>query len=292
MAGGKEIKSKIASVKNTQKITSAMEMVAASKMRRAQERMAASRPYATNMRSVIGHIAEGSLEYRHSYMEERDAKRVGYIVISSDRGLCGGLNINLFKQAMKDAANWSAKGAEIDFALVGTKAVTFFNSFGNGSVVAQTSGLGDKPSLKELIGSVQVMLTAYDEGKLDRLYVVYNKFVNTMVQTPSIDQLLPLPKQEAESEQSRHWDYLYEPDAKELLDTLLVRYVESQVYQGVVENVACEMAARMVAMKSATDNASDMIDDLQLVYNKARQASITQELGEIVAGAAAVQAQI
>jgi F-type H+-transporting ATPase subunit gamma len=288
MAGGKEIKSKIASVKNTQKITSAMEMVAASKMRRAQERMAASRPYATNMRSVIGHIAEGSLEYRHPYMETRDVKRVGYIVISSDRGLCGGLNINLFKQTMKDAAQWSTKGAEIDFALIGTKAVTFFNSFGNGNVIAQTSGLGDKPSLKELIGSVQVMLTAYDEGKLDRLYVVYNKFVNTMIQTPTIDQLLPLPKQEAESEKSHHWDYIYEPDAKELLDTLLVRYVESQVYQGVVENVACEMAARMVAMKSATDNASDMIDDLQLVYNKARQASITQELGEIVAGAAAV----
>ena len=288
MAGGKEIKSKIASVKNTQKITSAMEMVAASKMRRLQERMAASRPYATNMRSVIGHIAEGSLEYRHPYMDERDVKRVGYIVISSDRGLCGGLNINLFKQTMKDAANWSTKGAEIDFALIGTKAVAFFNSFGNGDVVAQTSGLGDRPSLKELIGSVQVMLTAYDEGKLDRLYVVYNKFVNTMIQTPTIDQLLPLPKQEAESERSHHWDYLYEPDAKELLDTLLVRYVESQVYQGVVENVACEMAARMVAMKSATDNASDMIDDLQLVYNKARQASITQELGEIVAGASAV----
>lgn len=288
MAGGKEIKSKIASVKNTQKITSAMEMVAASKMRRAQERMAASRPYATNMRSVIGHIAEGSLEYRHPYMEARDVKRVGYIVISSDRGLCGGLNINLFKQTMKDAAQWSTKGAEIDFALIGSKSIAFFNSFGNGNVVAQTSGLGDKPSLKELIGSVQVMLNAYDEGKLDRLYVVYNKFVNTMVQTPTIDQLLPLPKQEAATEVSRHWDYLYEPDAKELLDTLLVRYVESQVYQGVVENVACEMASRMVAMKSATDNASDMIDDLQLVYNKARQASITQELGEIVAGAAAV----
>jgi F-type H+-transporting ATPase subunit gamma len=221
-------------------------------------------------------------------MEERDVKRIGYIVISSDRGLCGGLNINLFKQTMKDAAQWSTKGAEIDFALIGSKAISFFNSFGNGNVVAQTSGLGDKPALKELIGNVQVMLNAYDEGKLDRLYVVYNKFVNTMIQTPTIDQLLPLPKQEAESEKSHHWDYLYEPDAKELLDTLLVRYVESQVYQGVVENVACEMASRMVAMKSATDNASDMIDDLQLVYNKARQASITQELGEIVAGAAAV----
>jgi len=288
MAGGKEIKTKIASVKNTQKITSAMEMVAASKMRRLQERMHASRPYATNMRSVIGHIAEGSLEYRHPYMEERDAKRVGYIVISSDRGLCGGLNINLFKKVAKDAGEWTTKGAQVQFALIGSKAISFFNNFGNGDVVAQTSGLGDTPSLTELIGSVQVMLKAYDEGKLDRLYVVNNKFVNTMVQNPTIDQLLPLPKQEGETEQSHHWDYLYEPDAKELLDVLLTRYVESQVYQGVVENVACEMAARMMAMKSATDNASDLIDDLQLVYNKARQASITQELGEIVAGAAAV----
>lgn len=288
MAGGKEIKSKIASVKNTQKITSAMEMVAASKMRRLQDRMHSSRPYATNMRQVIGHIAEGSLEYRHPYMEERDVKRVGYIVISSDRGLCGGLNINLFKKVAKDAGEWTTKGAEVNFALIGSKAISFFNSFGNGDVVAQTSGLGDTPSLKELIGSVQVMLQAYDEGKLDRLYVVHNKFVNTMVQEPTIDQLLPLPKQEGKTEQSHHWDYLYEPDAKELLDVLLTRYVESQVYQGVVENVACEMAARMMAMKSATDNASDLIDDLQLVYNKARQASITQELGEIVAGAAAV----
>ncbi|PKF57890.1 F0F1 ATP synthase subunit gamma [Alteromonadales bacterium alter-6D02] len=288
MAGGKEIKSKIASVKNTQKITSAMEMVAASKMRRLQDRMHSSRPYATNMRQVISHIAEGSLEYRHPYMEERDVKRVGYIVISSDRGLCGGLNINLFKKVTKDAGEWTTKGAEVSFALIGSKAISFFNSFGNGDVVAQASGLGDTPSLSELIGSVQVMLKAYDEGKLDRLYVVNNKFVNTMVQEPTIDQLLPLPKQEGNTEQSHHWDYLYEPDAKELLDVLLTRYVESQVYQGVVENVACEMAARMMAMKNATDNASDLIDDLQLVYNKARQASITQELGEIVAGAAAV----
>jgi len=288
MAGGKEIKSKIASVKNTQKITSAMEMVAASKMRRLQERMHASRPYATNMRSVIGHIAEGSLEYRHPYMEERDVKRVGYIVISSDRGLCGGLNINLFKKTIKDAGVWTTKGAEVQFALIGSKAISFFNSFGNGDVVAQVSGLGDTPSLAELIGSVQVMLKAYDEGKLDRLYVVNNTFVNTMVQEPTINQLLPLPKEEGNTEQSHHWDYLYEPDAKELLDVLLTRYVESQVYQGVVENVACEMAARMMAMKSATDNATDLIDDLQLIYNKARQAAITQELGEIVAGAAAV----
>lgn len=288
MASGKEIKSKIGSVKNTQKITSAMEMVAASKMRRLQDRMHSSRPYATNMRSVISHIAEGSLEYRHPYLEDREVKRVGYIVVSSDRGLCGGLNINLFKKVAKDAGDWTTKGAEVQFALIGSKAISFFNSFGNGDVVAQTSGLGDTPSLSELIGSVKVMLQAYDEGKLDRLYVVHNTFVNTMVQEPTINQLLPLPKQEGNTEQSRHWDYVYEPDAKELLDVLLTRYVESQVYQGVVENVACEMAARMMAMKNATDNASDLIDDLQLVYNKARQASITQELGEIVAGAAAV----
>lgn len=287
MAAGKEIKTKIASVQNTQKITSAMEMVAASKMRRLQDRMAASRPYATSMRKVIGHIAEGSLEYRHPYMEEREAKRVGYIVISSDRGLCGGLNINLFKKVTKEVADWSGKGVEVDFALIGSKATAFFNSVG-GNVVAQTSGLGDRPSIAELIGSVQVMLQAYNEGKLDRLYVVSNKFVNTMTQTPTIDQLLPLPKTEGAEDESHHWDYVYEPDAKELLDKLLVRYVESQVYQGVVENIACEMAARMVAMKAATDNASDLIDDLQLVYNKARQASITQELSEIVAGAAAV----
>lgn len=286
MAAGKEIKTKIASVQNTQKITSAMEMVAASKMRRLQDRMAASRPYATSMRKVIGHIAEGSLEYRHPYMEERDVKRVGYIVISSDRGLCGGLNINLFKAVSSEVAEWQAKGVEVDFALIGSKAAAFFNNFG-GNVVAQTTGLGDRPSIAELIGSVQVMLKAYDEGKLDRLYVVNNKFVNTMTQTPTIDQLLPLPKTD-DAEESHHWDYVYEPDAKELLDKLLVRYVESQVYQGVVENIACEMAARMVAMKAATDNASDLIDDLQLVYNKARQASITQELSEIVAGAAAV----
>ena len=288
MASGKEIKSKIGSVKNTQKITSAMEMVAKSKMRRLQDRMLSSRPYATNLRSVISHIAEGSLEYHHPYLEDREVKRVGYIVISSDRGLCGGLNINLFKKVAKDAGDWTTKGAEVKFALIGSKAISFFNSFGNGDVVAQTSGLGDTPSLNELIGSVKVMLQAYDEGKVDRLYVVHNTFVNTMVQEPTINQLLPLPKQEGNTEQSRHWDYVYEPDAKELLDVLLTRYVESQVYQGVVENVACEMAARMMAMKNATDNASDLIDDLQLVYNKARQASITQELGEIVAGAAAV----
>ncbi|WP_371375448.1 F0F1 ATP synthase subunit gamma [Thalassotalea aquiviva] len=286
MAVGKEIKDKIGSVKNTQKITSAMEMVAASKMRKTQDSMASTRPYAEKMRNVIGHIACGQLEYRHPYLEEREAKRVGYIVISTDRGLCGGLNVNLFKQVLKDSAQWQEQGAEVDFALIGSKAGAFFQSFG-ANIVAQTSGLGDQPSVTDLIGSVKVMLDAYDSGEIDRLFVVYNKFENTMSQKPSIDQLLPLPKSDDDAITHR-WDYLYEPDAQALLDQLLVRYVESQVYQGVVENLASEQAARMVAMKAATDNAGNLIDDLQLVYNKARQAAITQELGEIVAGAAAV----
>jgi F-type H+-transporting ATPase subunit gamma len=282
MAGGKEIKSKIGSVKNTQKITSAMEMVAASKMRKAQDSMAASRPYAENMRNVIGHIALGNLEYRHPYMEEREAKRVGYIVVSTDRGLCGGLNINLFKKVLADAGKQQTAGAEVEFAVVGSKATSFFNNMG-AKVVSQISGLGDNPSLTDLVGSVKVMLDAYDNGEIDRLFIVYNKFVNTMTQKPTIDQLLPLPKSDDDAIKHR-WDYIYEPDAQAILEHLLVRYTESQVYQGVVENLACEQAARMVAMKSATDNAGD----LQLVYNKARQASITQELGEICAGAAAV----
>jgi len=282
MAGGKEIKSKIGS----QKITSAMEMVAASKMRRAQDSMAASRPYAENMRNVISHIALGNLEYRHPYMEEREAKRVGYIVVSTDRGLCGGLNINLFKQVLADAGQKQSEGAEVQFAVVGSKATAFFNNMG-ANVVSQVSGLGDNPSLTDLVGSVKVMLDAYDNGEIDRLFIVYNKFVNTMTQKPTIDQLLPLPKSDDDAIKHR-WDYIYEPDAQAILEHLLVRYTESQVYQGVVENLACEQAARMVAMKAATDNAGDLIDDLQLVYNKARQASITQELSEICAGAAAV----
>ncbi|MFQ3208999.1 MAG: F-type H+-transporting ATPase subunit gamma [Colwellia sp.] len=286
MAVGKEIKTKIASVKNTQKITNAMEMVAASKMRKAQASMAASRPYATNIRNVIGHIALGNLEFRHPYMEEREVKRVGYIVVSTDRGLCGGLNTNLFKRVLVDAAEKQASGAKVEFGVVGSKATTFFNNMG-AKVTAQISGLGDNPSVTDLVGSVNVMLEAYENGQIDKLYVVYNKFVNTMTQQPTIDQLLPLPKSDDE-DIGRRWDYIYEPDADSLLEQLLVRYVESQVYQGVVENLACEQASRMIAMKAATDNAGEIIDDLQLVYNKARQAAITQELGEIVAGAAAV----
>ncbi|ARR50564.1 TPA: F0F1 ATP synthase subunit gamma [Photobacterium damselae] len=288
MAGAKEIRNKIGSVKNTQKITKAMEMVAASKMRKTQDAMESSRPYAQTMRKVIGHIALGSLEYQHPYLEEREAKRVGYIIVSTDRGLCGGLNINLFKKAITDIQQWNQQGAEVELALIGAKATAFFNSYG-GNVSAQVSGLGDAPTVDELIGTVGVMLKKYDEGQLDRLYLVYNKFVNTMVQDPVIDQLLPLPKSQDEDMQRNHsWDYIYEPEPKLLLDTLLVRYAESQVYQGVVENLACEQAARMVAMKAATDNAGNLIDDLQLVYNKARQTAITQELSEIVSGAAAV----
>jgi F-type H+-transporting ATPase subunit gamma len=287
MAGAKEIKGKIGSVKNTQKITKAMQMVAASKMRRSQERMESSRPYARTMRKMIGHIALGKLEYKHPYTIERPAKRVGYIIVSSDRGLCGGLNINLFKHAISDMKQWNEQGVEVDLALLGSKATSFFNSHG-GHVVAQNSGLGDAPSLDELVGTVRVMLDAYDEGRLDRLFLVYNQFVNTMVQKPKVDQILPLPKADDPEIAKRNWDYIYEPDARDILDTLMSRYVESQVYQASVENLACEQAARMISMKAATDNASSLIDTLQLVYNKERQAAITQELTEIVSGAAAV----
>lgn len=291
MAAAKEIRTQIGSIKNTQKITSAMEMVAASKMRKAQERMVASQPYAKQIRKVVSHIAEANPEYRHDYMIDRKVKRIGYIVVSSDRGLAGGLNVNLFKSVVKEARQWQEEGVEVNFVAIGSKAGAFFRNYG-GNLMAAKSGLGEAPATKDLIGSVKVMLDAFDEGELDRLYVVYNEFVNTMTQRPTVRQLVPLVAQESgsEDEQARpiSWDYLYEPDAKDLLDKLLVRYVESQVYQAVVENAACEQAARMIAMKSATDNAGDLIDDLQLVYNKARQAAITQELSEIVSGAAAV----
>jgi F-type H+-transporting ATPase subunit gamma len=286
MASGKEIKGKIGSIKNTQKITSAMEMVAASKMKKAQDRMASSRPYAASIRSVIGHLANANLEYRHPYLEEREVKRVGYIVISTDRGLCGGLNTNEFKLVIKDTKKWRDQGVQVDFAALGSKACAFFNRFG-GSVIAAESGIGDAPTVKDIIGLVRIMLSAFNEGKIDRLFLVFNKFVNTMSQAPQIEQLLPLPKSDEKALQHR-WDYIYEPEAKPILDRLLVRFIESQVYQGVVENAASEQAARMVAMKAATDNAGDIIEDLQLIYNKARQAAITQEISEIVAGAAAV----
>ena len=286
MAGTKEIRTKIASVKSTQKITSAMQLVAASKMRKAQERMTASKPYSEKIRQVVSHLATSNPEYRHIYMENREVSRVGIIVISSDRGLCGGLNINLFKRTVALSKEWSEKGAEIDLCLVGNKAQSFFKAVG-GNAVASVSGLGDQPSVEDLIGSVKVMLNAFDEGKIDRLFLVYNEFINTMTQSPQALQLLPLQAGDT-GERKGPWDYIYEPEAKEILDMLLIRYVESQVYQGVVENNACEQAARMVAMKSATDNAGELIDDLELVYNKARQAAITQELSEIVSGASAV----
>ncbi len=286
MAVGKEIRTKISSIKSTQKITSAMEMVAASKMRKAQDRMELGKPYAQRIRSVVGHIANANPEYKHLYLQEREVKRVGFIILSTDRGLCGGLNINAFKAAVKFMKEWSDQDVEIDFCLIGAKGSAFFNSFG-GNVEAAVRDIGEAPSISDLIGTVKVMLDAYADGKIDRLFLVGNEFVNTMTQTPTVNQLLPL--QADDDEQLQHtWDYLYEPGAKELLDDLLVRYIESQVYQAVVENAACEQAARMIAMKNATDNAGDMIDNLQLVYNKARQAAITQELSEIVGGAAAV----
>jgi F-type H+-transporting ATPase subunit gamma len=287
MAGAKEIRTKIKSVQNTQKITKAMEMVAASKMRKAQDRMQASRPYADKMRDVLSHLAQAHCEYQHPYLQDReDVKRVGYIVISTDRGLCGGLNTNMFKLAINEMSDWHDKGVEIDLCTIGKKAAVFFSRF-NGNIVAQADSLGDQPSNEDLIGTVKVMLDAYDEGKIDRLFLVSNEFVNTMTQTPTSLQLIPATG-EIDTELEHHWDYIYEPDTKPIIDALMMRFIESQVYQGVVENIACEMSARMIAMKSATDNASDLIKELQTVYNKARQAAITQEISEIVSGAAAV----
>src|SRR6056297_460264 len=286
MAAGKEIRNQIGSIKSTQKITSAMEMVAASKMRKAQERMKATRPYADKMRQVIGHIAKSNKDYVHPFMREREVNRVGYIVISSDRGLCGGLNGNAFKLLVREMKQWKDKGVETDLCAIGQKGASFFRSYG-GNVVAALTHLGDSPSAEKLIGNVKVMLDAFEDGKIDRLYVIYNEFVNTMTQQPKSKQLLPLPESQDE-EVGHQWNYIYEPDSRPILDGLLPRYIESQVYQGVVENLACEQAARMIAMKSATDNAGSIIDELQLAYNKARQAAITQEISEIVSGAASV----
>ncbi|HJN96995.1 MAG: F0F1 ATP synthase subunit gamma [Gammaproteobacteria bacterium] len=286
MAGGKEIRTKIANIKNTQKITKAMEMVSASKMRKAQDRMKLGKPYAHRIRSVIGHIASATPEYRHIYFETRDVKRVGYIVVSTDRGLCGGLNTNAFKATVVSMKEWAEKNVEIDICSIGARAATFFNNYG-GNVIATIRDIGDSAELADIIGAVKIMLDKFDEGSIDQLMIVSNDFINTMTHKPEVNQLLPLRPSEEEDLQ-HHWDYLYEPEAKELLDGLLLRFVESQVYQAVVENNACEQAARMIAMKSASDNASDLIDELELVYNKARQAGITQELSEISAGAAAV----
>jgi F-type H+-transporting ATPase subunit gamma len=288
MPGTKEIRSKIASVKSTQKITKAMEMVAASKMRRAQERMRAARPYAAKMRGLISRLSEANPDYRHPFLMEREPKGVGIIVISTDRGLAGGLNSNVFKNVLLLSKEWQAKGATLSLSVIGNKGLAFFRRLGL-PILGGAGGFGDRPHIKDLIGTVKVMLDAYRDGKLDRVFLVNATFVNTMTQKPVAQQLLPAQALAQEGDPlPEHWDYIYEPDAAAILEGLLTRYVESQVYQGAVETVASEMAARMVAMKSASDNAGKIIGELQLVYNKARQAAITKELAEIVGGAAAV----
>ncbi len=286
MANLKEIRTKIGSVKNTQKITKAMEMVAASKMRRTQLRMQETRPYADRIRTVIGHLYQANPEYRHPFLVEREVKRIGYIVVTTDRGLCGGLNVNTFRALLKDMKIWRDKGVEVDLCLIGAKGVQFFRNL-DVNVVGATTHLGEDPKVADLVGSIKLMLDAYTDGTIDRLFLMHSTFVNTMSQMPDIKTLIPVDAVDAD-DLPKHWDYIYEPDAVDLLDAVLMRYIESQVYRATVENVACEMAAKMVAMKSATDNAGKFIDELQLDYNKARQAAITQEISEIVGGAAAV----
>jgi F-type H+-transporting ATPase subunit gamma len=287
MSGSREIVGQIKSVKNTRKVTSALEMVSASKIRKAQDRMEASRPYARMMRQVIGHLAHANPEYKHPFTVEREeVKRVAYVVMATDRGLCGGLNNNLFRTLLKEFREWQEKGVEVTTVLIGRKASQFFRRL-RVDVSAATQDLGERPRLEDLIGSIKVLLDGYKEGEIDKVFLCYNHFINTMTQQTTAEQLLPLPPTEEEP-MLQYWDYLYEPDAEQLLDDVLTRYVESLVYQAALENVASEHAARMVAMKSASDNASDLIDDLQLAYNKARQAAITQEISEIVSGAAAV----
>ncbi len=287
MAVGKEIRTKIASIKNTQKITRAMEMVAASKMRKTKDRMQATRPYSKKIGQIIKHLAHANPEYKHSFLVQREVKRIGVIIISSDRGLCGGLNANLFRKALTHLTEWDKANIEVDVCAIGTKASGFFSNLKT-TLTGQATKLGDTPHLNDIVGIIKIMLDAYAEGRIDELYVLNNEFVNTMTQRPCITKLLPIVADEIEEPLSGHWDYIYEPDAKEVLDHLLIRYIESIVYQGLVENNACEQAARMVAMKSASDNAGNLIKELQLIYNKARQAAITQEISEIVGGAAAV----
>lgn len=287
MAVGKEIRTKIGSIKNTQKITRAMEMVAASKMRKTKDRMQATRPYSKKISQIIKHLAHANPEYKHPFLIKREVKRVGMIVITSDRGLCGGLNSNLFRKTLTQLKQWQTDGVEVDVCAIGGKGASFFAHL-DVNLVAQKTKLSETVHQSEIFGIVKVMLDAYDANTIDELYVVSNEFVNTMTQKPTIHKVLPVSADQLEPDLSGHWDYLYEPDAKEVLDKLLTRYIESIVYQGLVENNACEQAARMVAMKSASDNAGNLIKELQLVYNKARQAAITQEISEIVAGAAAV----
>jgi F-type H+-transporting ATPase subunit gamma len=290
MPGIKEIRVKVANFKNTQKITKAMKMVAASKMRRAQERMRATRPYSEKIRRVIGHLRHANPDYKHPYMIERPAKAVGFIVISTDRGLCGGLNINLFKTTLAAMRTWQKDNVDVSLCLIGAKGVQFFRRLSGISTLATVTHLGDRPHVADLIGTVKVMLDLYKEDKLDRVFLVNNVFVNTVTQKPVVRQLLPVAMDDAEDEAKlqKLWDYIYEPSAADLLEGVLMRYIESQVYQGAVENVACEQAARMVAMQNATENAGKLIEELQLIYNKARQAAITKEISEIVGGASAV----
>ena len=286
MAGGKEIKTKITSVKNTQKITKAMEMVAASKMRRAQDQMFATRPYAQKIATVVAHVASSHPEYKHPFLIERPVKRAGIIAISTDRGLCGGLNTNMFKKSLNKIGELDEKGIEIEVVTFGGKALSFYKRIG-AKIIAEASHIGDRPEMASIIGPVQAILKSFADGEIDVIYLISNEFVNTMTQEPRVTQLVPvIPSQDTELK--HHWDYIYEPDSKEVLDNVLDRYIESLVYQAVVENVACEMASRMLAMKNATDNAGEMINDLQLIYNRERQAGITQEISEIVGGAAAV----
>jgi F-type H+-transporting ATPase subunit gamma len=286
MPGTKEIRTKIASVKSTQKITKAMQMVATSKMRRAQERMKLARPYAQKMRNVIGHLTEANPDYKHPFLQERDVKGVGIIVVSTDRGLAGGLNANTFKQTLLLMREWQGKGANVSLCVIGSKGIAFFRRL-DVKILGNVAGLGDRPHIKDLIGTVKVMLDAYRNGEIDRLFLVNAQFLNTMTQKPTVEQLLPVVPTDTEG-LAEHWDYIYEPEAKTILEGVLMRYIESQVYRAAVENVASEMAARMVAMKAASDNAGKLIGELQLIYNKARQAAITKELSEIVGGAAAV----
>ncbi|MBC8212388.1 MAG: F0F1 ATP synthase subunit gamma [Gammaproteobacteria bacterium] len=286
MAGAKEIRTKIKSVQNTAKITKAMQMVAASKMRRAQDRMQAARPYAEKIRKVVGHLGSSHPEYKHPFLIERPIRKVGLIAITTDRGLCGGLNINLFKKVLNQLDEWDKQGVKFEAVTIGSKGLNFFKRLGM-KIIAEASHLGDRPEITDIIGSVQVMLKSYESGDIDAIYLIGNNFVNTMTQQVKMRQLVPVVASRDEN-LKHHWDYIYEPDSKEVLDSLLDRYIESLVYTAVVENVACEMAARMVAMKSATDNAGDLIKELQLIYNKERQSAITQEISEIVGGAAAV----
>ena len=287
MSGSKEIVGQIKSIKNTRKVTRALEMVSASKIRKAQDRMQASRPYARMIRQAIGHLAHANPEYRHPFTERRETvQRVGYIVISSDRGLCGGLNNNMFRQLLKDFRAHQEAGREVSLVLIGRKAQQFFKNI-RVEIAAAVQDLGEQPQIEQLIGSIKVMLDGYREETIDELYVCYNNFINTMTQRVTVDQVLPLPAT-SEEPMLQYWDYIYEPDPQSLLDDLLVRYIESLIYNATMENLASEHAARMVAMKNASDNANNLIDELNLAYNKARQAAITQELSEIVSGASAV----